>query len=65
VHVAVGKRSFGAAHLQDNLQALLSSLVRAKPAAAKGQYVQSIALTTTMGPSVRIDPLAARAGAAA
>jgi len=65
VHVAVGKRSFGAASLADNLQALLSSLVRAKPAAAKGQYVQSIALTTTMGPSVRIDPLAARAGAAA
>jgi len=65
VHVSVGKRSFGATHLQDNLQALLSSLVRAKPAAAKGQYVQSIALATTMGPSVRIDPLAARAGAAA
>src|SRR5262249_15242330 len=65
VHVAIGKRSFGAEKLLDNVQALLQSLVRAKPAAAKGQYVQTIALTTTMGPSVRVDPLAARAGAAA
>ena len=65
VHVAVGKRSFGPEKLLENVQALIASLVRAKPAAAKGQYVQTIALTTTMGPSVRVDPLAARAGAAA
>ena len=65
VHVSVGKRSFGAEKLVDNVQALLASLVRAKPAAAKGQYVQTIALATTMGPAVRIDPLAARVGAAA
>jgi large subunit ribosomal protein L1 len=65
VHVAVGKRSFGAEKLLDNVHALLASLVRAKPAASKGQYVQTIAVTTTMGPSVRVDPLAARAGAAA
>ena len=65
VHVPVGKRSFGADKLLDNVQALLTSLVRAKPAAAKGQYVQTIALATTMGPAVRVDPLAARAGAAA
>jgi large subunit ribosomal protein L1 len=65
VHVAVGKRSFGAEKLLDNVHALLSSLVRAKPAASKGQYVQTIALATTMGPSVRVDPLAARAGVAA
>jgi large subunit ribosomal protein L1 len=65
VHVAVGKRSFGSEKLLDNVHALIASLVRAKPAAAKGQYVQTIALTTTMGPSVRVDPLAARAGAAA
>ena len=64
VHVSVGKRSFGPAQLIDNVQALLASLVRAKPAAAKGQYVQSIALATTMGPSVRVDPVAARASAA-
>jgi large subunit ribosomal protein L1 len=65
VHVAIGKRSFGPEKLLENVQALIASLVRAKPAAAKGQYVQTIALTTTMGPSVRVDPLAARAGAAA
>ena len=61
VHVAIGKRSFGPRPPLDNAHALLSSLVRAKPAAAKGQYVQSIAVTTTMGPSVRVDPLTARA----
>jgi large subunit ribosomal protein L1 len=65
VHVAVGKRSFGADKLLENVRAVLASLMRAKPAAAKGQYVQSIALTTTMGPSVRVDPLVARSGAAA
>jgi large subunit ribosomal protein L1 len=65
VHVPVGKRSFGADKVLDNVQALLASLVRAKPAAAKGQYVQTIALTTTMGPPVRVDPLVARTGAAA
>ena len=42
----------------------MTSLMRAKPAAAKGNYVQSVALATTMGPSVRVDPLAARTGAA-
>jgi large subunit ribosomal protein L1 len=65
VHVSVGKRSFGAEKLIENAQALLASLMRAKPAAAKGQYVQSIALASTMGPGVQVDPLAARAGAVA
>jgi large subunit ribosomal protein L1 len=65
VHVSVGKRSFGPEKLIENAQALLTSLLRAKPAAAKGQYVQSIALASTMGPGVRVDPLAARAGAVA
>jgi large subunit ribosomal protein L1 len=65
VHVPVGKRSFGPEKLLDNVQALISSLLRAKPAAAKGQYVQTIAITTTTGPSVRVDPLVARTGAAA
>jgi large subunit ribosomal protein L1 len=65
VHVSVGKRSFGAEKLIENAQALISSLLRAKPAAAKGQYVQTIALATTMGPSVRVDPLVARSGAVA
>ncbi len=56
VHVPIGKRSFGAEKLIDNAHALMSSLVRAKPAAAKGNYLLSVAVTTTMGPSVRIDP---------
>jgi len=61
VHVPIGKRSFGADKLISNAHALLSSLVRAKPAAAKGNYVQSVAVTTTMGPGVRVDPASARA----
>jgi large subunit ribosomal protein L1 len=63
VHVAIGKRSFGPDKLLDNAHALLSSLLRAKPAASKGNYVQSIAVSTTMGPSVRIDPATARVAA--
>jgi large subunit ribosomal protein L1 len=63
VHVAIGKRSFGPDRLIENAHALLSSLLRAKPAAAKGNYMQSVAVTTTMGPSVRIDPATARAAA--
>jgi large subunit ribosomal protein L1 len=63
VHVPIGKRSFGPERLIENAQALIASLQRAKPAAAKGTYMQSIAVSTTMGPSVRIDPAAARAAA--
>jgi large subunit ribosomal protein L1 len=55
VQVPIGKRSFGAEKLRDNAHALLASLVRAKPAAAKGNYLLSIAVSTTMGPSVRVD----------
>ena len=64
VQVPIGKRSFGADKLRDNAHALIASLVRAKPAAAKGNYVMSIAVSTTMGPSVLIDPTTARAVAA-
>jgi large subunit ribosomal protein L1 len=60
VHVPIGKRSFGPERLLDNARALLSSLLRAKPAAAKGNYMQSIAVTTTMGPAVRVDAASAR-----
>jgi large subunit ribosomal protein L1 len=63
VHVPIGKRSFGPERLLENAQALLASVLRAKPAAAKGNYVQSIAVSTTMGPAVRIDPATARAAA--
>ena len=60
VHVPIGKRSFGAERLLANANALLSSLLRAKPAAAKGNYIQSIAVSATMSPGVRIDPATAR-----
>jgi large subunit ribosomal protein L1 len=63
VHVPIGKRSFGPVRLLENAQVLLASLLRAKPAAAKGNYMQSIAVSTTMGPAVRIDPATARSAA--
>ena len=56
VHAPTGKKSFTAEALTENLQAFLEAIVRAKPAAAKGQYIRSIALSSTMGPAVRIDP---------
>src|SRR5437870_13445002 len=63
VHVPIGKRSFGAERLTENAHALLTSLLRAKPAASKGNYMQSVAVSTTMGPGIRIDPATARAAA--
>src|SRR5947209_2521382 len=63
VHVPIGKRSFGAEKLLANAQALLTSLLRAKPASAKGHYMQSVAVSTTMGPGIRIDPATVRAAA--
>ena len=56
VHAPTGKKSFTAEALTENLQTFLEAIVRAKPAAAKGQYIRSIALSSTMGPAVRIDP---------
>jgi large subunit ribosomal protein L1 len=64
VHVAIGKRSFGPERLAENIRALLATLVRVKPAASKGQYLQTIAVSTTMGPAVRIDPLDVHVGGA-
>jgi large subunit ribosomal protein L1 len=55
VHVAIGKASFEPAALERNLAALVDALVRAKPAAAKGQYLRTLYLATTMGPSVPVD----------
>jgi large subunit ribosomal protein L1 len=65
VQVPIGKRSFGADKLRDNAHALVASLLRAKPAASKGNYLLSVAISTTMGPSVRIDPTTVRGTAAA
>ena len=56
IHCPIGKASFGAQKLQENFDALMEAIVKAKPAAAKGQYIKSCAVTSTMGPSVRISP---------
>jgi len=61
VHVRVGKRSFTKDQLLVNVRAVIEELVRAKPASAKGRYLQSITLTSTMGPGVKVDPARARA----
>jgi large subunit ribosomal protein L1 len=56
LHAAIGKKSFGAAALSENLQTFMDAVVRAKPSAAKGQYIRSITLSSTMGPGVPVDP---------
>ncbi|MGN0538161.1 MAG: 50S ribosomal protein L1 [Acutalibacteraceae bacterium] len=55
IHCPIGKASFGAEKISENFDALLDAIVKAKPAAAKGQYIKSCVVTTTMGPSVRIN----------
>ena len=55
IHVPVGKASFGAEKRGVNVQAVLPAVAKAKPAAAKGQYVKSITLATTMGPGVKVN----------
>lgn len=57
----IGKASFTEEQLEENARALLHEILRAKPAAAKGQYVRSVTLSTTMGPGLKLDPLAAMA----
>jgi len=59
IHSPVGKISFSAQQLAGNAQALLAAVVKAKPAAAKGKYIQKITLTSTMGPGILIDPIEA------
>jgi large subunit ribosomal protein L1 len=55
--VPVGKVSFGDSKLVENALAVIHAVLRAKPAAAKGKYVRSIAISSTMGPAVRVDPV--------
>ncbi len=55
VHIRLGKASFEQAKLEDNFRAVLDEIQRAKPASAKGRYIKKIALSTTMGPGVRVD----------
>lgn len=56
IHCPIGKVSFGAQKLQENFDTLMDAIVKAKPAAAKGQYVRSCVVATTMGPGVKINP---------
>ena len=60
VHIAIGKTSFEERALLENYAALIDEVVRAKPAAAKGRYLRTITITTTMGPGVRVDPVRTR-----
>ena len=55
VHVIIGKASFGVEKLTENFNVLMDALIKAKPAAAKGTYVKSVALSSTMGPGIRVD----------
>jgi large subunit ribosomal protein L1 len=60
VHCPIGKASFGAEKLTENFIALLEMVVKLKPASSKGLYIRSVALSTVMGPGVKVDPLAIR-----
>jgi len=55
IHAPIGKVSFPTQHIVENARALLSELLRVKPAAAKGQYIKSVTLSSTMGPGIRVD----------
>lgn len=65
VHAGIGKKSMGASKLKDNFAALMGALVKAKPASSKGVYIQNITVSSTMGPSVKLDSMAAQASEAA
>lgn len=56
IHASIGKMSFGSEKLQDNFTALMDAIIKAKPAAAKGQYMKSITVASTMGPGIKINP---------
>jgi large subunit ribosomal protein L1 len=60
VHVAIGKKSFDERRLVENYAALIEEIVRAKPAAAKGRYIKTVTLTSTMGPGIHVDPARTR-----
>lgn len=57
IHVAIGKVSFGPEKLRQNFDALLEAIIKAKPAAAKGQYLKSVTVASSMGPGVKINPM--------
>ena len=55
IHCPIGKASFGAEKLYANLETLLSAVIKAKPAAAKGQYIKSCVIASTMGPGIKVN----------
>ena len=57
IHCPIGKKSFTAEQLTENLTALMGAIIRAKPAAAKGVYLRSVVLSSTMGPGIKVNPL--------
>jgi large subunit ribosomal protein L1 len=60
VHVAIGKKSFDEKQLVENYAALIEEILRAKPSAAKGRYIKTVTLTSTMGPGIHVDPARTR-----
>ncbi len=56
VHMVIGKASFDEQRLLENYAAVVEELIRAKPSAAKGRYLRTITLTSTMGPGIKVDP---------
>lgn len=56
IHCPIGKKSFGAQKLADNFNTLMAAIIKAKPSAAKGQYLRSVAVASTMGPGIKINP---------
>jgi large subunit ribosomal protein L1 len=56
IHAGIGKASFDAKALEENIKAFADAVVKAKPAGAKGNYVKRVAISSTMGPGVKIDP---------
>lgn len=57
VHVPIGKKSFGPEKLAENFRVMMEAIIKAKPAAAKGQYVKSVSVSSTMGPGIKINPV--------
>jgi large subunit ribosomal protein L1 len=57
IHVPIGKASFTTDKLAENLDTLMNAIIKAKPSAAKGQYIRSVTLSTTMSPGVKLNPM--------